>query len=125
MAIPLQISFRDMDPSPAIEARIREKAAKLERFAARATGCRVTVAARSRHQRRGRLYSIRIDLRTPGEELVAGHGHPRDHAHEDVHVAIRDAFAAAQRRLEDHVRRRRGDVKAHAGATRGKERPAD
>jgi len=52
MAIPLQISFRDMDPSPAIEARIREKAAKLERFAARATGCRVTVAARSRHQRR-------------------------------------------------------------------------
>ena len=94
-------------------------------LAARATGCRVTVAARNRHQRRGRLYSIRIDLRTPGEELVAGHGHPQDHAHEDIHVAIRDAFAAARRRLEEHVRRRRGDVKAHAGATRGKEPPAD
>ena len=30
MQIPLQISFRNMDPSPAVEARIREKAAKLE-----------------------------------------------------------------------------------------------
>ena len=68
MAIPLQISFRDMDPSPAIEARIREKAAKLERFAARLTSCRVTVEARNRHQRQGRLYSIRVDLRAPGEE---------------------------------------------------------
>jgi hypothetical protein len=39
MQIPLQISFRNMDPSPAIEARIREKAAKLERFHDRIIGC--------------------------------------------------------------------------------------
>ena len=124
MPIPLEISFRDMDPSPAIETRIREKAAKLERLAARVTGCRVTVAARNRHRRQGGLYSIRIDLRTPGEEVVAGRGHPKDHAHEDVYVAIRDAFAAARRQLEDRSRRRRGDVKTHADATRAKEPPA-
>jgi ribosome-associated translation inhibitor RaiA len=124
MPIPLQISFRDMDPSPAIETRIREQAAKLERFAARVTGCRVIVEARNRHQRQGRLYGIRIDLRWPGEEVVAGHGHPQDHAHEDVYVAIRDAFAAARRQLEDRSRCRRGDVKTHAGVPRVKERPA-
>ena len=120
MQIPLQISFRDMDPSPAIEVRIREKAAKLERFAERITSCRVIVEARNRHQRKGRLYSVHIDLRAPGEELIAGHGHPLDHAHEDVYVAIRDAFAAARRRLEDHARRFRGDVKTHADAPHGK-----
>jgi ribosomal subunit interface protein len=120
MPIPLQITFRDMDPSPAIEARIREKAAKLERFAPRITSCRVVVEERNRHQRQGRLYGIHIDLRAPGEELVAGHGHPLDHAHEDVYVAIRDAFAAARRRLEDHSRRQRGDVKTHDAAPHGK-----
>ena len=120
MAIPLQISFRDMDPSPAIEARIREKAAKLERFASRITSCRVVVEARNRHQRQGTLYNVHIDLRAPGEQLVVGHGHPLDHAHEDVYVAIRDAFAAARRRLEDHARRARGDVKTHVEAPHGR-----
>jgi ribosomal subunit interface protein len=120
MQIPLQISFRDMDPSPAIEARIREKAAKLERHASRITSCRVVVEARNRHQRQGTLYNVHIDLRAPGEQLVVGHGHPLDHAHEDVYVAIRDAFAAAKRRLEDHAQRARGDVKTHEDAPHGK-----
>ena len=32
MQIPLQITFRDMEPSAAVEASIREKAAKLDQF---------------------------------------------------------------------------------------------
>jgi ribosomal subunit interface protein len=120
METPLQISFRDMDPSPSIEARIREKAAKLERFFDRITSCRVVVEARNRHQRSGRLYIVRIDLRVPGAELVAGHGRPRDHAHEDVYVAIRDAFDAAGRQLEDHARRFRAAVKQHDAPAHGR-----
>ncbi|MFO1058330.1 MAG: HPF/RaiA family ribosome-associated protein [Dongiaceae bacterium] len=120
MEIPLQISFRDMDPSPAIEARIREKAAKLEHFFERIVSCRVVVEARNRHQRSGRLYAVRIDLRVPGAELVAGHGHARDHAHEDVQVAVRDAFEAIGRQLEDHARRSRAEVKQHAAPDHGK-----
>jgi ribosomal subunit interface protein len=120
MEIPLQISFRDMDPSPAIEARIREKAAKLEHFFERIVSCRVTVEARNRHQRQGRLYAVRIDLRIPGAEIVAGHGHPRDHAHEDVQVAIRDAFDALGRQLEDRARRDRAEVKQHAAPDHGR-----
>jgi ribosome-associated translation inhibitor RaiA len=38
MQIPLQISFRNMDPSPAVEERIRKKAAKLQRFHDRIIG---------------------------------------------------------------------------------------
>ena len=54
MQIPLQISFRNMDPSPAVEARIREKAAKLERFHDRIIGCTVVVEAPHRSQNQGK-----------------------------------------------------------------------
>ena len=55
MQIPLQITFKDMDPSPAIEARIREKAAELERFFAHVSRCHVVVSSPHRHHRKGRL----------------------------------------------------------------------
>jgi ribosomal subunit interface protein len=113
MAIRLEISFKDLEPSPAIEARIREKAARLERFHERIVGCHVTVEAPHRRHRHGKLYRIRIDLSLPGKDVFVDRAGPQDHAHEDVYVAIRDAFDAAVRQLEDHARRMRGDVKAH------------
>ena len=113
MELPLQISFRGMDPSPAVEARIREKAARLGRFHNRIMSCRVVVEARGRRQVKGNLYRVRIDLGMPGRELVIKNTGRRDHAHEDVYVALRDAFDAAARRLEDHARIARRDVKTH------------
>lgn len=113
MQIPLQISFRNMDPSPAVEERIRKKAAKLERFNDRIIGCSVVVEAPHRHHK-GKLYNVRVDVSVPGKEVVVDRAKPVDHAHEDVYVAIRDAFDAAVRRLEDQVRRMRGNVKSHA-----------
>ncbi len=50
----------------------------------------------------------------PGADVVVTRESPRDHAHEDPYVAVRDAFDAAIRQVEDRVRRRRGDVKLHA-----------
>ncbi|MGH6866650.1 MAG: HPF/RaiA family ribosome-associated protein [Methyloceanibacter sp.] len=114
MQIPLEISFRNMDPSPAVEARIRKKAEKLERFHDRIIGCSVVVEAPHRHHHKGKLYSVRIDISVPGRELVVDRAKPADHAHEDVYVALRDAFEAATRQLEEHSRRIRGDVKTHA-----------
>ena len=53
MQIPLQITFRDMDPSPAIDERIRQQAVKLEQFHERISGCRVVVEASHRRHRKG------------------------------------------------------------------------
>jgi ribosomal subunit interface protein len=114
MQIPLQISFRNMDPSPAVEERIRKKAAKLERFHDRIIGCTVVVEAPHRHHHKGKLYSVRVDISVPGKDVVVDRAKPGDHAHEDVYVAIRDAFNAATRRLEDQARKMRGSVKTHA-----------
>ena len=120
MQIPLQITFRNIEPSPAVEADIRKKAAHLERFAPRITSCRVVIEARHRTHHQGTLYNCAIDIGAPGGEIAVGHVGPKDHAHEDVYVAIRDAFDAAGRRLEDHVRRTRASVKAHEPPVHGK-----
>ena len=108
MQIPLQVTFRDMDQSDAVETRIREKAEKLQRYYDRIMGCRVVVEMPQRHKHQGKLHSVRIDLTVPGAELVANHT-----LHEDVYVAIRDAFDAMARQLEDFAHKQRGDVKSH------------
>ncbi|MDR4499341.1 MAG: HPF/RaiA family ribosome-associated protein [Candidatus Scalindua sp.] len=113
MQLPLQITFRGMEPSDAVEANVREKAEKLERFAEHITSCRVIVEAPHKHQQKGLLYSVKVDITLPGKEIVATRHPDEHHAHEDIYVAIRDAFNAAGRQLEDYVRRRRAEVKTH------------
>ncbi len=125
MKIPLEINFRHMDPSAAVEANIREKAAKLERHFDRIIGCRVVVEAPHRNHRKGKLFTIGINISVPGKELVVNHAGPKDHAHEDAYVAIRDAFNAAVRQLEDHARKIRGDVKTRAAPQAGPETAPD
>jgi len=115
MQVPLQVTVLHMRRSDALEARIREQAAKLEEFHPQLISCRVTVEEVDRHQHQGRQFQVRIDARVPGREIVAN----RDHD-EDVYVALRDAFAALTRQLEEDVRVRRGDVKAHDVPQHGK-----
>jgi len=140
MEIPLKITFRDMAPSPAIEANIREKAAKFDELYDRVMSCHVIVEAPHSHHHKGKAYQVRIHLTVPGGELVINRApkrldaaksprpeelekqlaeshQPSKHAaHEDIYVAIRDAFNAAGRKLQDHARRRRGKVKVHEAA---------
>lgn len=109
MQTPLQIVFRGVDRSEALETRIRDNAAKLELFHPRIMSCHVTVDEAHRHHRQGREFGVRIDVRAPGhEEAVSTLQH-----HEDVYVAVRDAFDAVRRQLQDEVREARGDVKVH------------
>lgn len=113
MQLPLQITFRGMDPSAAIEHTVHERAARLERFHDRITRCHVTIDVPHRRHAQGNLFSVRIDITTPAREIAVTRDPSADHTHEDFKVVLRDAFNAAARQLEDHVRRRRGDVKTH------------
>ena len=120
MQLPLQIIFRNMESSAAVEDRIRERVRALERFYDHIMSCRVAVELHHRHQHQGKLFHVRIDLKVPDSEIVANRGPTEHHAHEDVYVAIRDAFDAARRQLEDYVRRRRGVVKEHEAPPHGR-----
>jgi ribosomal subunit interface protein len=105
---PLQITVRNIEHSDALETRIRDKAQKLEEFCKHIMSCRVVVEAPHKHHHQGKQFNVRIDIGVPGNEIVVNHDH-----HEDVYVALRDAFNAAKRQLEDYARKIRGDVKTH------------
>ena len=120
MQLPLQITFRHMDTSEAVAARIRERAEELERFFDRIVSCRVVVECRHPRRLQGNLFRVRIDLKVPGREIAVGRDPAAHHAHEDIHVAIRDAFDTTRRLLEDYAREARGDVKLHVVPDHGK-----
>ena len=112
MQIPLEINYRNLEPTPALTDAIEKKTAKLEQFYDRITGCHVTLEAPHQHHHKGKQYQVHIRLTLPGKVLAVSHTTGKQ-VHEDAYVAIRDAFAAAQRQLEDYVRIRRGDTKTH------------
>lgn len=119
MQVPLEIAFRGVEHSDAVEAKIREKTAKLEQFCDNIVSCKVAVEADHHHQHQGNLYHIRIDLSVPNKHIVVSRDHHDKQAHEDVYVALRDAFDAAKRQLEEYVRIQRGEVKKHQAAPAG------
>jgi ribosome-associated translation inhibitor RaiA len=93
-----------MDPSPALESRIRSLASGLERFSEHIVRCRVVVAPPGHH--RAGLFDITVELSVPGEEIVVGTEHPPDHSHADAYAAVNDAFKTVRRRLEDYEKRK-------------------
>ena len=101
MQVPLQITFRNIERSDTLESRIRADATKLERFHPRITRCRVTIEETQRHHTQGRQFTVCIEVRVPGRDLSAN----KDD--EDVYVAVRDAFTAARRQLEEIAREMR------------------
>jgi ribosomal subunit interface protein len=120
MQTPLQITFRNIDASPAVEAKVRKRVEELEQFYDRIISCRVMIEAPNRRHREGSLYHIRVDLKVPGREIVVKRDPPEHHAHEDIYVAVRDCFDAVRRQLEDHARRLRGDIKTHEAPGHGR-----
>jgi len=109
MKLPLQITSRNVSLSESAEQSIREKAAKLDQFFDQIMGCRVLVESPHRHQQRGNQYNVRLDITVPGSEIVI-----KREENEDLYVAIRDAFDAAQRKVKEHSAKLK-DVKGSEG----------
>ena len=122
MQIPLQITFEGgLTSSEALTTRIEREVAKLEKVHPRIISCRVAMIGRSGRHHQGDLYAVRLQITVPGERDVMIDRNPSaDHAHEDPYVAIRDAFAAARRRLQDSQSRTKGAVKVHEEPPQGR-----
>jgi cold shock CspA family protein/ribosome-associated translation inhibitor RaiA len=116
MKLPLQVSFHNMERSSDVEQAIRERAARLDTFAARIMACRVVVDVPHKHRQNGNQYQVRIDITLPGGEIVVNREPGEDKTFQDVRVAIREAFDTAARQIEDYVRLQRVEVKKHEPA---------
>jgi cold shock CspA family protein/ribosome-associated translation inhibitor RaiA len=120
METPVQIAFEDISPSDALEGLVRDEAAALQRYFEGIVSAHVTIAEPHRHQQQGRLFRVKVRLVVPGDVLVVDHEHGRHAAHADAHLAVREAFHAARRELEDYARRLREQVKHHEQRPRGR-----
>ncbi len=138
MQIAPTITFRRLRATAQLEADIRERLARLETYASSIIAARVVVELAERHHRAGNRVHVRIELTLPGDQIVVKHetslrpglralGVERtrkqdapDPGHRHAKVAIREAFEAARRRLQDYARRRRGAVKAHIAPPEGR-----
>jgi len=112
----IQITWEgDLSHSDAMERRILAEADKLRRVEQRIGAVRIAVRNATGRHRNGDLYAVRLQISTPGgADVVVDRNPDQDHSHEDPYVAIRDAFRAARRRLQDRHRRMQGVVKTHA-----------
>jgi ribosome-associated translation inhibitor RaiA len=107
MQTPLQLTFRHLDPSAAVEERVRELVTHLERFHDRITGCHVVIEAPPAHRNKGAPFDVKVDLIVPGSRISVRSDRAEHPTHADVYVALRDAFDAAKRALKDHADRQR------------------
>ncbi len=117
MAVPVQVTFRDIAPSDALTAHVERRAAKLETFNDRIIKCHVMLEAPHRHHKHGKRYHVRIDMQIPGKELVVSKN--LDDNKEDLHAALDDAFSDAERVLEDYMRQVQVDMKTHVRPPHG------
>ena len=109
MKLPLELSFEGLARSEAIEAAVAKQADKLDRYYGELMRCQVRIVSDDKHKHQGKSFAVRIVLTFPGHEIVSNR-----ESDEDVYVALRDAFDATARQLEDAVRKMRGNVKTHA-----------
>jgi len=102
MQITPQITFEGSESSDAARDAITREIARLETHNKRITGCRVTVIAPSHKHRHGTGFEVHIWLTIPSyENIVVNNSASDDARHEHAEVAIKDAFAAARRQVDD------------------------
>jgi len=113
METPVQIDFQGMKPVERLRQSITTHVANLEERCGRITACRVVLKAPGGHHHRG-LYEVNVRIALPnGREVNVTRTAQQDDRYTDVDFAINDTFKRARRRLQDHVRRMQGQVKAH------------
>jgi ribosomal subunit interface protein len=100
MSNDFQIVFHNIDQSDAITDNVNKRIEKLRRFSSDIMGGRVVLDSPHNHQHKGKVYAVTLEIRTPNREVIVNQEQHDNPAHEDLYVAIRDAFNAAERQLK-------------------------
>ena len=108
MQLPVDISYRGVEKSDQLDALIRDKASRLDRFCDHISRCDVVVEQPNHAQHSGNPFRVRIDVTVPpGHELVADERQNAHEMHEPLSKVINDAFKAMERQLKTLVEKQR------------------
>lgn len=96
-----QVTFHNIDQTEALNDAVNKRIAKLERYCDQIITGRVVLDCPHNNHHKGKVYSVGLEIHTPSKEVRVNQDQHDNHAHEDLYVAIRDAFNAAERQLKD------------------------
>jgi len=115
MQVPIKVVYRNLLPQykEGIDAEVRLLADKLEKFHPAIISCRIVVEMPHKHHHEGNLFRTTITLNVPDKQIVVSREHPLSQIHENIYVAVRDAFDDATRQLEEYDLIKSRDVKTH------------
>ncbi|MEL6319867.1 MAG: HPF/RaiA family ribosome-associated protein [Cyanobacteria bacterium J06626_14] len=114
MQLPIDISYRNVEKTPAIDDLIRSKAEKLEEVCDHIMGCHIAIEQTHTHPEKGSPYRVRIDLTVPpNHEIVAEKSPDEGIQYDALQVVIRDAFEAARRQLKELTEKQQNRTKSH------------
>jgi len=92
---PCQFTFRGMDASEAARTEVNGWFPRLGPLIDGMTGAHVSIEA-VEQTRKQPQYRVRMELAMPNRVVTVSHDDPSNASHDDVHVAIRNAFRAAR-----------------------------
>jgi ribosome-associated translation inhibitor RaiA len=104
------VMFRDMPPSPSLQAAAERWVTRLEQVCDRIIGCHVSVEKPHHHRLHGSPFHVNIVLVVPSAHIAVS-----NQVNEDAYVAVADAFRAARRKLLEHSALQRDFVKPPSG----------
>jgi len=105
MTMANQVTYRDLDPSNALNAIINKRLQKLERYSSQILRSRVVLDSPHNHKHKGKLYRATVEVDIKGSPITISHNDA------SIHVAVRDAFNVAERKLKacsDQAKPKRG-----------------
>lgn len=108
MQSPLAISFRNLEPSEAIEEHVRRRFAELEKLHSRIVDGEVVIEAPQKQKMTGRTFKVHVRIGIPGPDINATRQVGQSGAADDITLAINQAFEAAGRQLIERKREMAG-----------------
>ena len=108
-----QVLFHNIVQTDALAQAVQKRINKLERYSDQILSGRVVLDAPHNNHYKGKVFSVGIEIHTSLKEIIINQGKQNNHAHEDLYIAIRDAFNAAERQLKSITKKHRAD-RTHA-----------
>jgi len=96
MAMAGNVTYRDLDTSEALNAIINKRLHKLERYCNDIQHSRVVLDSPHNHKHKGKEFRATLEIDLKGSPITITQNDP------SIHVAVRDAFDIAERKLKSH-----------------------
>jgi len=97
----VDVVYRDLDSSAALNDIILKKLEKLNRYTDQIVHSRVVLDVPHNHKHKGKQFRASIELD------IKGHPVAITQDDESIHVAVRDAFSSAERKVKQLAARQR------------------